>query len=190
MQGKRLDYIFFRKPNYRLPSSSSTSPPIPELLCTQSQVVLTSLVPGQNFSYSDHFGIEATIEILYSHSPSSSSPIPHDYTNELLHNAFSNSSPSSASHKSGIPLHSYEPKQPLSTASFHTILHSLTIAYRHAKRRYKVHLAMSAGLLLGAIAVMVGSAWLPNASWSPLAVLVAVVLGWGATTLFYNGYVF
>ncbi|KII93619.1 hypothetical protein PLICRDRAFT_87974 [Plicaturopsis crispa FD-325 SS-3] len=56
--GKRLDYVFFRHP-----PPSTTSDVLPTLTCTQSRVAFTDKVPGADFSYSDHFGLEATLEI-------------------------------------------------------------------------------------------------------------------------------
>ena len=54
--GKRLDYILYRQP---VRSSSRT----PVLVPTQSDVVFTDHVPEKNYSYSDHFGLEATFSI-------------------------------------------------------------------------------------------------------------------------------
>ncbi|KAL1708754.1 Endonuclease/exonuclease/phosphatase [Schizophyllum commune] len=53
--GKRLDYILYRQP--------VRAGLLPRLKATQCRVVLTDLVPGRAFSYSDHFGVEATFEI-------------------------------------------------------------------------------------------------------------------------------
>lgn len=54
-QGKRLDYIFYRGPIGR--------PERYQLHCTEAKVIFTNPVPGYAFSFSDHFGIEATIGI-------------------------------------------------------------------------------------------------------------------------------
>jgi sphingomyelin phosphodiesterase 2 len=54
--GKRLDYILYREPN------RPVSPRL-ALFCSSTKVVFTDKVPGQTFSFSDHFGLEATIEI-------------------------------------------------------------------------------------------------------------------------------
>jgi len=55
--GKRLDYVLYRQPNR--PGQN-----VPLLRATQCNVILRDLVPGQTFSYSDHFGLEATLEIV------------------------------------------------------------------------------------------------------------------------------
>ncbi|KAG6837312.1 hypothetical protein H0H93_011407 [Arthromyces matolae] len=58
--GKRLDYVFYRQP-CRPNTSSDTISPV--LKATECKVVMTDKVPGCDFSYSDHFGLEATLEI-------------------------------------------------------------------------------------------------------------------------------
>lgn len=57
--GKRLDYILYRQPRRTGHDSS-----FPILHCTDCRVVFTDKVPGQNFSYSDHFGLESTLQII------------------------------------------------------------------------------------------------------------------------------
>ena len=57
-QGKRLDYILYRPPIH--PSLSSRTPVLEP---TQSDVVFTEHVPGKPYSFSDHFGLEATFSI-------------------------------------------------------------------------------------------------------------------------------
>ncbi|KAI0032145.1 inositol phosphophingolipids phospholipase C [Vararia minispora EC-137] len=59
-QGKRLDYILFRDPPH-----SRSGVAQPTLMCLHARVVLTDLVPGCGFSYSDHFGLEATLSIQH-----------------------------------------------------------------------------------------------------------------------------
>ena len=54
--GKRLDYLFYRQPVR--PSSA-----VPLLRCIDCKEVLTETVPGTNFSFSDHFGLEAVLEV-------------------------------------------------------------------------------------------------------------------------------
>lgn len=55
--GKRLDYILYRQPKQR-------SQDLPSLRATDIKAVFTEHVPGQNYSFSDHFGLEATLEIV------------------------------------------------------------------------------------------------------------------------------
>ncbi|KAG6889484.1 hypothetical protein C0992_004989 [Termitomyces sp. T32_za158] len=58
--GKRLDYVFYRQP-HRL--NAGPDPVFPILRATECKVVMTDKVPGSDFSFSDHFGLEATLEI-------------------------------------------------------------------------------------------------------------------------------
>lgn len=76
--GKRLDYIFHRGPTLperyaslldsaTVASTSATAlDPFhpPTLSCIESEVVLDGLVPGQAYSYSDHFGLRAKFAIV------------------------------------------------------------------------------------------------------------------------------
>lgn len=66
--GKRLDYVLYRQPHR--PGQS-----IPTLNAVDTKVVFTDLVRGENFSHSDHFGLEATLEIT-NELTDETSPIP------------------------------------------------------------------------------------------------------------------
>lgn len=54
--GKRLDYVLYRQPV----RSGET---LPILKAVDTKVVMTERCPGRPFSISDHFGLEATLEI-------------------------------------------------------------------------------------------------------------------------------
>jgi len=69
--GKRLDYVLYRPPIHPPPSSRT-----PVLEPTQSDVVFTDHVPGKSYSYSDHFGLEATFSIHLPEGQSGSNPPP------------------------------------------------------------------------------------------------------------------
>ncbi len=62
--GKRLDYVLYRQP-------TRPGQAVPRLRATEIKVALTSNVPGQTFSFSDHFGLEATLEVS---SPTDGTP--------------------------------------------------------------------------------------------------------------------
>ncbi|KZV93680.1 hypothetical protein EXIGLDRAFT_767788 [Exidia glandulosa HHB12029] len=49
-KGKRLDYVLYRAPRG-------------QLRCVQASVVFTEHVPGRDYSYSDHFGVDATLVV-------------------------------------------------------------------------------------------------------------------------------
>lgn len=68
--GKRLDYVL-----YRQPAHSPSSPRTPALEPTQCDVVFTDRVPGRSYSFSDHFGLEATFSIRDITSVEASVPV-------------------------------------------------------------------------------------------------------------------
>ncbi|KIY73558.1 inositol phosphophingolipids phospholipase C [Cylindrobasidium torrendii FP15055 ss-10] len=61
--GKRLDYIFYRQP------TQVKTNPAPRLQAIGCKVVMTENVPGQNFSFSDHFGLEAVFDVQQVEQP-------------------------------------------------------------------------------------------------------------------------
>ncbi|CAO3697799.1 unnamed protein product [Rhizopus stolonifer] len=65
--GKRLDYIFHRQLN-----------------CIQSTLVMTELIPGQNMSYSDHFGVSASFDILQTSNLSTKTRLDKQIIRSLL----------------------------------------------------------------------------------------------------------
>ncbi|KAG8927339.1 phospholipase C type enzyme [Tulasnella sp. 419] len=193
-QGKRLDYVLFRKPEEPAAPPSTSSPSAspsrassskhhhsssqyPDLFCTSSQVTFTSLVPGTTYSYSDHFALSVTLQIR---SPRSTSPPP------LLPPINSTSSTSTSDSKSMIPLTDF-PAKGISKQSLQATLDALSVAYVHAKRRSNIQLVTFIACLVGALGLIVGSAWQDWTAWNPLLVLVAVALGWGGTTMLYAG---
>lgn len=156
--GKRLDYIL-----YRQPSRPATSQPVPVLTCSDTKVVFTGMVPGHEFSFSDHFGLEATLHIR----------IPTE--------------------ESGYPNNSQlqpEPTSQLTSTSITTVIQALTACYRFSRYRSTRELitfGLSILLLLGLI---IGSAWLPTSWGNPLFLLFTVFVAWFATTMFYEGFLY
>lgn len=179
-QGKRLDYVFFRDPYVKEGEPTHT------LACTQTDVVMTAKVPGRPFSYSDHFGLEATIEIRLSSSLSPQEEI-SKLPPELLHNGFASSAPSVRSLAFGASSQSLTTGSQLPPASVTTAINALTAAYREARRRSNLQLAGFASCILAAVGLIVGSAWQPWATFNPLLTFVAVAVGWAGTTLLYSG---
>jgi sphingomyelin phosphodiesterase 2 len=154
--GKRLDYILFRQPHQHYPHNRA-----PVLKAKESNVVLTDKVPGYNFSYSDHFGLETTFEII----------VPDDSTPEHL-------MPPPA------------PNSTLSSVSITTTLQALTSAYRLSRSRSQRELTIFSLCILLLLSLTASSAWLP-ASWiNPLYVLLTIAVAWLATTMFYEGFLY
>ena len=177
-QGKRLDYIFFRQPS-NPPASVKT----PLLQVKDTRVVFTERVPGTNFSFSDHFGLEATFEIVHPEGgdlPNSSAthvpaPVEPPAPNFVL-TAVPNPVPATT--------------RKLSPDAITEILQSLTACYRYSQYRARSQLTVFAVCILILLVILVGSAWLPVSSFNPLIIFVTIFLAWAATTFLYVGFVY
>ena len=184
-QGKRLDYIFYRSPS----SSSTSSHPFEaqpwSLVCSNSKVVFTGLVPGQSFSYSDHFGIEAVFDIRQTRPSSANSP-PRStgFGTDAI-----NSSRQSTHSAPGIALAEFNATH-LSSQTLSATLAALGLAYRHARKNSEFQLVGFAVCLMLAIGLVTGSAWQTTPWLNPIMILIAVVLGSAGATLLYSGFVF
>ncbi|WFD31489.1 sphingomyelin phosphodiesterase [Malassezia sp. CBS 17886] len=154
--GKRLDYILFRGP------ASGEQ----RLRCVAHRVVFTDLAPGLGVSYSDHFGVAATLVAAASgaRDPGSS--------------AYARASASDTDSVLGevVP-----------------VLHSALVTARSQQR---THLGMFAAALALVGCLVVGnvcaSAWLMHGRSVPASLITAVMLvpaTWVGTTALYSGYV-
>lgn len=176
-QGKRLDYIF-----YRQPSSPPASDKTPHLRCIDTKVLLTEEVPGRDFSYSDHFGVEATFEISLpgadvsnpdeTYIPAPAEPLSPSYV------------------LTSIPNPNPTPRKALSPEIITSTLQSLTARYRYALSQAHLHLTVFGLCLLLLLAIVVGSAWLPRAWINPIFMILTIFLAWLATTMLYIGFVY
>lgn len=176
-RGKRLDYIF-----YRLPSSPPASDKTPILTCIDTKVVFTEDVPGSTFSYSDHFGVEATFEI--------SLPKGGDVTDPHETYVPAPVRPRSPSFVlTSTPNPTITPPKYLSPDSVTSMLKSLTARYRYAVAQGRYQLSIFAGSLLLLFIIVIFSTWLP---WwlASISTLLTVFLSWLATTMLYIGFVY
>lgn len=193
-QGKRLDYVLYRRP-----SSPPASDRTPRLQCIDTKVVLTEDVPGTNYSYSDHFGLEATFEITLpggdvtdpgqTHIPApadmniNAAPTGDDPLLETLSTAESFVLPS-VSNPNPIP------RATLSPESITSTLRSLTARYRYAVARARYQLSVFVGCIVLLLVLVISSAWLANGWISTIYMLLTVFLAWLATTMLYIGFVY
>lgn len=173
-QGKRLDYVFYRHP------TTQHGDRIPTLRCIDTKVLLTENIPGYGFSYSDHFGLEATFEISTSWSDISENPT-------AAHSA-RGSDPE-------LALTSVPNPQPkfaggISSDLIASTLASLTARYRFAQSQARYHLSVFATCIFLLFCLIIGSAWLPHSWITPIFMVAAVVLAWLATTMLYIGFVY
>ncbi|PSS29594.1 hypothetical protein PHLCEN_2v2742 [Hermanssonia centrifuga] len=178
-QGKRLDYIM-----YRQPSSPPANDRTPRMRCIDTKVLLTETVPGQQFSYSDHFGLEATFEISLPgadvNNPDETyipAPAPEDPLSQTQ-------TVTTTSNPNPIP------RRALSPESITSTLQSLTARYRYALEQARLHLTIFVVCLILLLAIIIGSAWLPRSWINPMFMLLTVFLAWLATTMLYIGFVY
>lgn len=158
--GKRLDYIFYRQPH------RSHLGDIPRLRAIDCNVVLTKMVPGSVFSFSDHFGLEATLEVTKDGSAS------HP-------NLSDGSTPSAVTTSSE-----------LNSASITTVIQALSACYEFSQQRSRKELGIFVLCLLLLLAFILGSAWFPYAWLNPIFGLITVFLSWLATTMLYEGFLY
>jgi sphingomyelin phosphodiesterase 2 len=204
-QGKRLDYIFFRKPapsrrklfhqrhHQLVNGTEDTDSFTPSLVCKETKVVLTSKVPGFPFSYSDHFGVEATLEIRF--PSTSSTPQDHLIQDENVIDFTDSPSPSpaepaagpSATHATGPVLIS---DSGLTEQTLTHTLRALANAYTLSRRRARYHLVIFALCLFASIGLAIGSGWQPVTAINPFVALAVLALGWLGTTMLYVGFIF
>ncbi|PCH34151.1 DNase I-like protein [Wolfiporia cocos MD-104 SS10] len=176
--GKRLDYIFFRQP-----SSPPASNKTPILTCTDTRVVFTDLVPGTNFSFSDHFGLEATFTI--------SLPEGGDVLNPENTYIPAPAEPRSPNFVlTSVPSPAPVPPRALSPDSITDILQALMAAYRFSLYRSRSQLTVFAVCIMLLLVILVGSAWLPGPGANPLVIFITIFLAWLATTFLYVGFVY
>lgn len=154
--GKRLDYVFYRHPTEKHLVDR------PMLKCTQSRVVFTEKVPGSDFSYSDHFGLEAIIEIV----------APYETEPHTQHHS------------------TFRRPSALADDVLDRFMQALTGWYRIAQDRSRKELYTFAACIVGLIALCIGSAWLPLSWIGPIFILVVVLLSWLGTTMLYAGFIY
>lgn len=153
--GKRLDYIFYREPR-RSPGPSHSV-----LSCSSTRVVFTDKVPGQDFSFSDHFGLEATLDIHVPESDNADSP------NSQL-----------------------QPSSYFTPTHITTTIQALTTCYRFSRERSRRELIVFGLCIILLIALIISSAWLPRSWINPVFLLFTVFIAWLATTMFYEGFLY
>ncbi|KAI9632529.1 inositol phosphorylsphingolipid-phospholipase C [Dioszegia hungarica] len=201
--GKRLDYIFYRQPDGRGGVTSRSGDRErgdseeegrgPELHCVKCELVLTDLVPGKAFSYSDHAGLYATFEIgkpRPTSNPFSSSAWtstaasdkddpPYTFTPALAHLPGSPSTPER------------QQQSPSSLSTPDLIRRASGIISDYAilsQRAARLHLRMSAVCIVALVALSVGSAWQPKSYIQPIFTVLGGLLGAAGATSFYLGF--
>ena len=164
-QGKRLDYILFRQP-----SRISDNPDAFRLTCSNSKVIFTDPIPGNICSYSDHFGMEATLIII---APKAQGDVATGNT---------------ASKDTEAPW--ADTPFEMSSGTISEILGALQASYRISQDRSRRELTVfSLGILLLS-GLIIGSAWVPWPWVNSILVLFTIFIAWLTTTMLYEGFIF
>ena len=124
--------------------------------------MFTGKVPNQSFSYSDHFGLEATVEIA--------PPIERE-SNALRE-----------------PL--TRRLSPLLDDVLGTFVQILTACYRRSQDCSRSELTTFAVCIVTLAALCLGSAWLPEPWITPIFILCTIVVSWLGTTMLYAGFIY
>lgn len=154
--GKRLDYILYRHPRGQ---------PYPQLRASKCNVVLTEKVPGHNFSYSDHFGLEATLDIQLGPDQPDATSVYRNGTAD-------------------------DTQTELAKGAVMTIIQALTDRYRFARQRSKRELLVFVLCLALLVGAAIGTAWLPHSWINPIFIVFSVVAAWAGTTMLYEGFLY
>ncbi|KZV76375.1 inositol phosphophingolipids phospholipase C [Peniophora sp. CONT] len=176
-QGKRLDYVLYRNASHPPTAKFTAQAPLPELMCTNVSVKLTEPVPGQSFSYSDHFGLEATFEIR-SREDAGSTLLPDVTSEGVAPGGTSNGAPSTHA------------TSQLSRDNASIMLHALQTCSKHSKVRARRELAVFGGCVAFDVALVVSSAWLRPTQLAVLFVFLGMVSTWLGTTMLYSGFLY
>ncbi|KIJ66189.1 hypothetical protein HYDPIDRAFT_174358 [Hydnomerulius pinastri MD-312] len=165
-QGKRLDYILYRQPN-RIADNADA----PRLECKDSKVVFTDAIPGNTCSYSDHFGVEATLVITTSKETEDDAS---DNEAMLKNPGFAWA----------------ETPSEMTPGTISEMLGALQASYRISQDRSRRELTTFALSILLLLGLIVGSAWVPLPWVNPIFVLFTIFIAWLATTMLYEGFIF
>lgn len=166
--GKRLDYILYRQPSR---PHSVAGREFSVLKAVDSRVIMTGKVPGHQCSFSDHFGLEATLEIR-----------PRDDGD--------NGSSTSGTTPFGVGAAPTKTPSELSNASIATTIQALASCYRFSRERARKELAIFASSLIVLVILAIGSAWLPHSWINPIFIVFTVFVAWLGTTMLYEGFLY
>ena len=238
--GKRLDYIFYRQPavarrrpliwGYRdieepngpsagggggyleegkpLPHSVSSAP---KLRCIKSEVVLTERVPGQPFSYSDHFALRSTFAIDAVQPKSQGSPdfpsqpstgncqasfrplVPLLSSPEPLSDTTTTFAPIDPPRSPGSPLSPRQSEQSVLPSAKSNCLRSalttLRVYTRISQNTARTHMRFFFAAIACLLGLTIGSAWQPKTWLQPIFTLLGGAVGAGGATMLYTGFI-
>ncbi|WWD16616.1 hypothetical protein CI109_101044 [Kwoniella shandongensis] len=181
----------------------------PRLRCVKSEVVLTERVPGQAFSYSDHFALFSTFTIDPADKPkpsetgptasssssqgqSSFTPLVPLITQTEPEQVNANTTTFAPYDPFGSPTSARRSSSSLSTVKSSTVrnaLNTLRLYTRISQKTAQQHLKICAAAIVALIALTIGSAWQPKSWLQPIFTLVGGLLGAAGATFLYTGFV-
>lgn len=179
-RGKRLDYIFFRDPAPMLALAARA----PTLVAADTRVLLTDTVPGLPYSYSDHFGVSATLHIEFPRDDHATTTSGDEFVTAAQRQA-----PLAISTTPFTPPDLARDSAELTAADATAVLETLVRCSRHAHARAKRYLLVF-GFSVGTLVALVAAANRFSAEATPFVVLGSAVATWLGTTMFYVGFVF
>lgn len=160
--GKRLDYIFYRGPAIKSTSPVSFFPPDQgRLRATSCHVCFTERISGTDISYTDHFGLEATFDIL-----------PADHEEQV---------------SSSQTRYKHDLAQTL--ASSMSALGAYANHSKKTQRTHLMGFCACVTLALGLAVSTPFVGYSGYSFWAAIAIVLATAAGWGGTTLLYSGLV-
>ena len=176
--GKRLDYILFRSPK---PHGG------PHLDVQGTKVVFTEKVPGQDYSYSDHFGLEAIFAIKGAEQSGPSLSVVHNPP--VMNSVISGLPPDKAA--SVIEERMVRGATEMPGEALLTAVGALTHEYRSSQARTQTQLAYFCVAVVVLVLVLAGSPYITCKSWvPPVSATLAALATWAGTTFLYIGFIF
>jgi len=176
--GKRLDYILFRSPK---PHGG------PHLDVQETKVVFTEMVPGCDYSYSDHFGLEGVFTIKREEQSGSSPSVV--YNPPAINRAISGLPPGRVAPV--IEERMVRRATAISGEALLTAIGALTHEYRLSQARTQTQLAYFYMAVVILVLVLAGSPYITSKSWvPPISATLAALATWSGTTFLYIGFIF
>ncbi|ORX36491.1 Endonuclease/exonuclease/phosphatase [Kockovaella imperatae] len=190
----------------------------PMLRCTDSRLVFTELVPGHDFSYSDHFGLTSTFTFEHTQQNGSGINGPGPTASANSHESASKSTSSftplvplmsthaeplteeSNTYAPVMPATSSSPSSPRTSTSrtaaqtdksqiIRKALATLRDYTRISQKGAKNHLRIFVVIVLALIGLTIGSAWQPKSWIQPIFTLLGGACGAAGATFLYTGFV-
>lgn len=179
----------------------------PILTCQSCRVVLTDLVPGKPYSYSDHFGLLATFAVLPPDAVNDPltnpeapqhRPLPTDYNNtaplvQIASNEASASQPDvsrtkqeSSSRQTAINAFFNSPTK---AETIRNAIDVLNLYSGISARNSRFQLRLFGLSIFAALALTISSAWQPKSYIQPIWTLLGVATGALGATMLYVGFV-